>query len=97
MGFASANLPLKVSFSVRLALAKPMPFKVSDTRLKRRRELNAISENINVLRLCAVKNKVAMFDLNLKNTSVSSSPHAQFAFMYFYELLTQGAQSFEFA
>ena len=35
---------------------------VSDTRLERRRELIATSENINVYRLCAVNDGVAIFD-----------------------------------
>ena len=37
---------------------------VSDTRLQRRRELIATSENINVWRLCAVNDGVAIFDAN---------------------------------
>ena len=64
MGFASANLTLKVSFSVRLALAKPMPLEVSDTRLERRRELIATSEKINVFRLWAVTDELAFLDYN---------------------------------
>ena len=40
---------------------------VSDTRLERRRELIATSENINVLRLCAVNDRVAIFDYNSKD------------------------------
>ena len=35
---------------------------VSDTRLERRRELIATSENINVFRLCAVNDGVAIVD-----------------------------------
>ena len=49
-GLASANLMLKVSISVRLALAKQMPLEVSDSRLERRSELLATSKNINVFR-----------------------------------------------
>ena len=37
---------------------------VSDTRLERRRELIATSENIHVYRLCAVNDELAIFDSN---------------------------------
>ena len=40
---------------------------VSDTRLERRGELIATSENINVYRLCAVNDGVAIFDLNSRD------------------------------
>ena len=40
---------------------------VSDTRLQRRRELIATSENINVFRLCAVNDGVAIFDFKSKD------------------------------
>ena len=40
---------------------------VSDTRLERRRELIATSENIRVSRLCAVNNGLAIYDYNSKD------------------------------
>ena len=40
---------------------------VSDTRLERRRELIATSENINMYRLCAMTDGLAIFDLNCRN------------------------------
>ena len=40
---------------------------VSDTRLQRRRELIATSENINVFRLCAVNEGVAIVDLQSRD------------------------------
>ena len=40
---------------------------VSDTRLQRRRELIATSDNINVQRLCAVNDGVAIFDRNSRD------------------------------
>ena len=40
---------------------------VSDTRLERRRELIATSENIRVYRLCAVNDGVAIFDLKSRD------------------------------
>ena len=42
-------------------------FEVSDTRLERRRKLIAISENINVKRVCAMKDGFAIFDDNSKD------------------------------
>ena len=39
---------------------------VSDTRLERRRELIAASENFHVKRLCAVNDKLAIFDYNTR-------------------------------
>ena len=40
---------------------------VSDTRLERRRELITTSENIRVSRLCAVKDGLAIFDVNSRD------------------------------
>ena len=40
---------------------------VSDTRLERRRELIATSENINVTSLCAVNEELALFDYKSKD------------------------------
>ena len=40
---------------------------VSDTRLERRRELIATSDNIRVRRLCAVNDELAIFDYNSKD------------------------------
>ena len=40
---------------------------VSDTRLERRRELISTSEHINVSRLCAVNDELAIFDFNSRN------------------------------
>ena len=40
---------------------------VSDTRLERRRELIATSENISVSRLCAVNDGLAIFDFNTRD------------------------------
>ena len=40
---------------------------VSDTRLERRRELIATSENIRVSSLCAVNDGVAIFDFKSKD------------------------------
>ena len=40
---------------------------VSDTRLERRRELIATSDNINVSRLCAVNDGLAIFDYNSRD------------------------------
>ena len=40
---------------------------VSDKRLERRRELIATSANINVMRLCAVNDGLAIFDYESKN------------------------------
>ena len=40
---------------------------MSDTRLERRRELIATSDNINVRRLCAVNDGLAIFDYKSKD------------------------------
>ena len=48
---------------------------VSDTRLERRRELIATSENIRVQRLCAVNDGLAIFDYNTRDIKHYLFPH----------------------
>ena len=62
-----ADRLLVADFDENMKSHAVIELEVSDTRLERRRELIATSENIRVNRLCAVNDGLAIFDYNTKD------------------------------